>query len=126
MTGTKSATALNLPMVEPLPDETQKYFDICKKWEEITNLNLEHGEYSKLILADVNNYIAVNKEKEVSKEDFESFENLSELLFYFPSIKKYLTPTQYEKILHTEENCYQVQTTKCIKTLYQTAGQISA
>lgn len=30
MTGTNSApTALDLPMVDPLPPETQKYFDIC-------------------------------------------------------------------------------------------------
>ena len=27
---TKPATALNLPMVDPLPPETQKYFDICQ------------------------------------------------------------------------------------------------
>ena len=31
MTDTKLATALNLPMVEPLPEETQKYFDICRE-----------------------------------------------------------------------------------------------
>lgn len=27
---TKLPTALDLPMVDPLPDETQKYFDICR------------------------------------------------------------------------------------------------
>lgn len=47
-----------------------KYFEICKQWEQMTKLELEHGEYSKIILGDVNNYIAVNKEKEVKKEDF--------------------------------------------------------
>jgi hypothetical protein len=36
------------------------YMDICKRWEEITNLRLEHDKYSKIILADVNNYIAIN------------------------------------------------------------------
>lgn len=43
----------------------QKYMDICKEWEEMTKLQLEHDEYKKLILADVNNYIAVydNKDK---------------------------------------------------------------
>ncbi|MFT3794100.1 DUF3857 domain-containing protein [Flavobacterium sp.] len=30
------------------------------------------------------------------QEDFESYENLSEILFYFPSIKKYMTPTEIE------------------------------
>ncbi len=29
-------------------------------------------------------------------KDFESFENLNEILFYFPTIKKYLTPTEIE------------------------------
>jgi hypothetical protein len=29
-------------------------------------------------------------------KDFESYENLSELLFYFPTINKYLTPTEIE------------------------------
>tara|TARA_R110002020_G_scaffold75935_4_gene192977 strand:+ start:14238 stop:16232 length:1995 start_codon:yes stop_codon:yes gene_type:complete len=36
------------------------YMGICKEWEEKTNLNLEHDEYQKLVLADVNNYIGVN------------------------------------------------------------------
>ena len=29
MTDQTLPTALNLPMVDPLPHETQKYFDIC-------------------------------------------------------------------------------------------------
>jgi hypothetical protein len=37
-----------------------------------------------------------NRYKIPFDKDFESFENLSELLFYFPSIKKYLTPTEIE------------------------------
>jgi hypothetical protein len=47
----------------------RKYYDdylgICKQWEEITSLQLEHDEYQKLVLADVNNYIGVNNFKEV-------------------------------------------------------------
>jgi hypothetical protein len=39
----------------------EKYFEICSAWEKLTQLQLEHDEYSKLILADVNNYIAVYK-----------------------------------------------------------------
>ncbi|MES2575202.1 MAG: DUF3857 domain-containing protein [Bacteroidota bacterium] len=37
-----------------------------------------------------------NRYKIPFDKDFESFENLSELLFYFPSINKYLTPTEVE------------------------------
>jgi hypothetical protein len=48
----------------------EKYLAICKQWEEMTKLDLEHDEYQKLIVPDVNNYIAVFKDKEVSKEDW--------------------------------------------------------
>ena len=41
-----------------------EYMQICKEWEEITNLNLEHDQYEKLILGDVNNYIGVFGYKE--------------------------------------------------------------
>ena len=51
-----------------------KYLEICKEWEQMTKLQLEHGEYSKMILGDVNNYIAVNKEKEVKEEDFKALQ----------------------------------------------------
>jgi hypothetical protein len=48
-----------------------KYMQICKEWEKITNLELEHDTYRKLIVADVNNYIAVYDYKEVKKEDYD-------------------------------------------------------
>jgi len=41
------------------------YMQICKEWEKTTNLELEHDEYQKLVLADVNNYIGVNNYREV-------------------------------------------------------------
>lgn len=37
-----------------------------------------------------------NRYKIPFDKDFESYENLDEFLFYFPSIKKYLTPTEVE------------------------------
>jgi len=49
----------------------EKYLEVCAEWEKITNLQLEHDEYQKLILADVNNYIAVNKFREVDKEKYD-------------------------------------------------------
>lgn len=42
-------------------DSYDDYMAICKEWEEKTNLNLEHDEYQKLIIGDVNNYIGVSK-----------------------------------------------------------------
>ena len=57
-------TALNLPMVEPLPPETQKYFDVCDEKLgmapnvlrahafDITKLNVFTAMYNELMLAD--------------------------------------------------------------------------
>jgi len=36
-----------------------KYNQLCKEWEELTKLELEFVDYSKMIISDVNNYIAV-------------------------------------------------------------------
>jgi hypothetical protein len=35
------------------------FFEICKEWEEMTQLQLESVDYQKMIIGDVNNYIAV-------------------------------------------------------------------
>ena len=43
-------------------DKMDKYMEICKIWEKMTNLQLEHDTYSKLVLGDVNNYIAVTED----------------------------------------------------------------
>jgi len=48
----------------------EKYFEICSEWEKLTQLQLEHDEYQKLIVPDVNNYIGIYKFKEVDKEAF--------------------------------------------------------
>jgi len=40
-------------------DKKELYLSICEEWEKITNLNLEHDTYQKLVFADVNNYIGV-------------------------------------------------------------------
>jgi hypothetical protein len=35
------------------------YYNICKDWESKTNLELEYAEYSKMVIRDVNSYLAV-------------------------------------------------------------------
>lgn len=40
-------------------EDEQLYYDICKNWEKITNLQLEYAYYDKMMIRDVNNYIAV-------------------------------------------------------------------
>ena len=36
------------------------YFKVCNYWQEISKLQLEYVEYSKMVIRDVNNYIAVS------------------------------------------------------------------
>jgi hypothetical protein len=47
-----------------------KYLEICSEWEKITNLELEHDEYQKLIVPDVNNYIGIFNYKEIDKNTY--------------------------------------------------------
>jgi hypothetical protein len=54
-----------------IPEEYKgKYLEICAEWERITSLELEHDQYQKMIIGDVNNYIAVNNYKEVAEEEY--------------------------------------------------------
>ncbi len=48
-----------------------KYMEICKRWEEMTMLELEHGTYQKMVIGDVNNYIALTEPSEVHKDVYE-------------------------------------------------------
>ncbi len=49
-------------------DHVEKYYEICKKWEEQTDLVLEYEEYKKLIIPDVNNYIGIFEGVEIERE----------------------------------------------------------
>jgi hypothetical protein len=71
-----------IPGAEPLMQNTdgletiipkeyeEEYLKICEEWEQITNLKLEHDKYSKLILGDVNNYIAITEFTEVDHDNY--------------------------------------------------------
>ena len=45
-----------------IPNEHKRlYWEICQEWEAQTNLMLEYVAYSKMVIRDVNNYIAVTQ-----------------------------------------------------------------
>lgn len=46
------------------------YYEICKEWQEATKLELEHDTYQKVILPDVNTYIAIGNPKKMNQEDW--------------------------------------------------------
>ena len=59
--------------------------DLCKKWEALTGLHLEHVEYSKMAVADVNSYIAQGTNGKVKRKgryeyDLEWHQNASALV----------------------------------------------
>jgi hypothetical protein len=45
-----------------------KYFNECNRWQDKTKLNLEFVEYDKMIIADVNNYIAVTTKGKIKNK----------------------------------------------------------
>lgn len=58
-------------------DDYDKVMDICKKWEELTQLTLEYEDYKKLVIKDVNNYIAVSEKGKVKQKGlFVRYEDL--------------------------------------------------
>lgn len=44
------------------------YMKVCEEWQKLTKLELEHDQYKKMIIRDVNNYIAITIPKKV-KDD---------------------------------------------------------
>jgi hypothetical protein len=100
--------SLNIPNSIPLiqntdglemmiPEEYQeKFYEICKNWEKLTQLELEYETYQKMFIRDVNNYIAVTKYKEVNEEKYNE-------------LKKYVPYDLYKE----ENNKFYVASTKC-------------
>lgn len=58
--------------------ELNKYMEICQKWQQITQLTLEHDEYKKMVIRDVNNYIAVNTKDKVKCKGVFEWEDLDQ------------------------------------------------
>lgn len=54
----------------------QMYDDICKGWEKTTGLQLEFADYSKMIIRDVNNYIAVYTNGKLKRKGAYQYEEL--------------------------------------------------
>jgi len=76
-------------------EHVDKYMEICARWEELTNLQLEHDTYSKIVLGDVNNYIAITEYSEVHKDVYEKVkEENPHYLFKIENDKYYFAATK--------------------------------
>ena len=61
-----------------IPEQYQeKYMEICKEWEKLTQLSLEHDQYQKMVIGDVNSYIAVNTAGKAKCKGRFEYENLA-------------------------------------------------
>jgi hypothetical protein len=57
-------------------DKVDDYMKACAEWEKLTQLALEHDQYSKMIIRDVNNYMAVTKDGKVKCKGAFEWEDL--------------------------------------------------
>ena len=48
--------------------EKRKYWEVCKEWEIITKLSLEYVRYKKMIIRNVNNYIAIDIDDNIKRK----------------------------------------------------------
>ena len=46
----------------------EQILDVCKNWEQETRLTLEYADYAKMIIRDVNNYIAVREDGKIKEK----------------------------------------------------------
>ena len=65
-----------LEMMVP-EDKVDTYLQVCAEWEKLTQLSLEHDQYSKMIIRDVNNYMAINTKGKVKCKGAFEWEDLS-------------------------------------------------
>ena len=88
----------------------EKYIEVCKQWEVLTDFNLEHDQYKKIILADVNNYIAINIEDKAKCKGRFEFNNLalhknkSKLVIPKAIYEYFVNDTLPEDYLETNKN----------------------
>jgi hypothetical protein len=64
-----------LTMVIP-KSKIDQYYDLCNQWMQLTRLQLEYVEYSKMIIFDVNNYLAFYTNGKYKAKGRCEFENI--------------------------------------------------
>jgi len=49
-------------------DYVEQVYSICKRWELLTKLQLEFTNYKKMVIADVNNYLAIKDDDSIKRK----------------------------------------------------------
>ena len=105
-----------------IPEEHKaKYLEICSEWETITQLALEHDQYQKMIIGDVNNYIGIydnGKTKCKGRFEFEELplhKNKSNLVIPKAWYEYFVNGTDPKDYLMTNRNIFDYCTGSKIK-----------
>lgn len=99
--------------------DIDKYFEICKNWEKTTGLVLEYDYYSKMVISDVNTYLAIYKETGAVKckgrfswEEFTQYnirflhKNKSNLVVAKAIYEYFVNGVEPEEYIKTNRNIY--------------------
>jgi hypothetical protein len=101
--------------------DEELFFSICKEWEDLTQLQLEPVEYKKMIIGDVNNYIAIydnGKTKCKGRFEFEELplhKNKSNLIIPKAWYEYFVNGTDPKDYLMTNRNIFDYCTGSKIK-----------
>ena len=92
--------------------EESKYKEICNKWCQLTKLELEFVDYQKMIISDVNNYIAVDtkgKSKSKGKYEFKDIplhKNKSHNIIPLAVYEYWVNNTSIEQTIKNHQNIF--------------------
>ena len=89
----------------------QQILEVCKNWEAETKLTLEYADYAKMIIRDVNNYIAVTeggkvKEKGVFETKKDWHKDNSFMVVPIAVRNYFVNGTSLEETLNNHENIF--------------------
>lgn len=100
--------------------DEEKLRNICERFEKYTDLELEYADYSKMVVRDVNNYIAISTDGKVKKKGvFETelsleeglkgvqwHKNPSNMIVRKAATEYFVNGNDYEKFIDENNNVY--------------------
>lgn len=92
--------------------ETEKFYDICKKWCEMTEYELEYQEFKSLWFSNVNNYLGVKSDGTVKKKgdafltDYEVYKDKSNRVIPMALEEYFVKDTAPEVFINNHSNIF--------------------
>lgn len=94
-----------------------QYYKICSEWEKLTNFTLEHVNYNKIYIKDVNNYIGQFEDNKIKRKGlFVTYEDVCKMGDYHKDTSNNIVPlalTEYyinninpEDFIKSHDNIY--------------------